>query len=119
MRVYACVRARVLCAIVIVCLCVCLRVYMSTVPPKWIVQQLLNPFTAPVCKISEPKIAQTLLLKVYFWGSITNIISILCVSIKILSHIIAKKKTKKLKDSNFALLLVVLKWHDGSERVNK
>ena len=34
-----------------------------------------------------------------------------------LSHTNAKKKTKRLKDSNFALLLVVLKGRHGSERV--
>ena len=80
-------------------------------------QQLLNSFTALGCKISELKSGQTLLLKVDFVGSITNLISISCVLIKILSHIAAKKKTKRLKDSNFALLLVVLKWCHGSERV--
>ena len=44
--------------------------------------------------------------------------SILCILIKVLSHTNAKKKTERLKDSNFALLLVVLKWYHGSESVN-
>ena len=42
----------------------------------------------------------------------------LCVLIKILSHISAKKKTKKPKGSNFALSVFVFKWHHGSKEVN-
>ena len=63
--------------------------------------------------------AQTRLLKVYLGGSVTNLISTLCVLIRILSHTNAKKKTKRLKDSNFSLLLVVPKRLHGSERVKQ
>ena len=42
----------------------------------------------------------------------------LCILMKILSHTSVKKKTKRLKVSNFALLLVIFKWHHGSEGVN-
>ena len=52
----------------------------------------IDPFTAPAHNISGLKCAQTRLLRVYFWGSITNLSSILCVLIKIPSHTNAKKK---------------------------
>ena len=43
----------------------------------------------------------------------------LCVLIQILSRDSAEKKTNKgVRVSNFALLLVVFKWHHGSEGVN-
>ena len=38
---------------------------------------------------------------------------------KILSHASAKKKRKRLKGLNFALLLVVFKWHQGSEGIKQ
>ena len=37
---------------------------------------------------------------------------------KICSHANAKNKQKGLRISNYLLLLVILKWHHGSERVN-
>ena len=50
-----------------------------------------------------------------FSSPITNLLSILCVLMKILSHANAKKKKKMVED--IALLLVVFKWNRGSERV--
>ena len=44
---------------------------------------VINPFTAPACKMSGPKAA------------------VLCVLMKILSHASAKKKTKRLKGFRF------------------
>ena len=41
----------------------------------------------------------------------------LCVLMKILSHANAEKKTESLKVSNFALLMIVFKWHYGTEGV--
>ena len=44
-----------------------------------------------------------------FSGPATYVLAILCVLMKILSHASAKKKTKMLNLSNFALLMVVYK----------
>ena len=58
-----------------------------------------------------------------FSGSLTHLLSLLCVSMKILSHASAKRKERKkekkgLRVSNFPLLLNVFKWHRGREGVN-
>ena len=54
-----------------------------------------------------------------FSGPITHLLSVLRVLMKILSHASAKKKTKGLKVSDFAVLLVaVFESHYGSEGVN-
>ena len=49
---------------------------------------------------------------------ITHLLWMLYVSMKILSRDSAKNKTETVTFSNFALLLVVVKWHHGSEGVN-
>ena len=48
---------------------------------------VINPFTAPACKMSGPKAA------------------VLCVLMKILSHASAKKKTKRIKGFRFRTLI--------------
>ena len=53
-----------------------------------------------------------------FFHPIILLFSMLYVFMKILLHANMKKKTKRLKISNFTLLLVVFKWHQSSERVN-
>ena len=53
-----------------------------------------------------------------FSSPVTHLLSVLCVLMKILSHTSVKKKTKRLRGSNFTLLLVIFKWHHGSEGVN-
>ena len=42
----------------------------------------------------------------------------LCVLMKIVLHASVKTKKKSLRVSNFILLLVVFKWHPGSEGIN-
>ena len=104
----------------------------------------LNPFTASACKLSGLKVhghpANSL-----FSGSISHLLSLLCVLIKILSHSSAKKKTEKLKGfdfrtfswscssditavkglkkglraSDFELLVVSFRRHHSSEGVKK
>ena len=54
-----------------------------------------------------------------FSGPIKHLVSMLCVLMKVLSHANAKKLKKDLRISNFAHLLVVFKWHHGSDGVNK
>ena len=54
----------------------------------------------------------------YFSGPAAHLFSILCVLMKTLSHANVKRRQKCLKVSDFALLLVVFKWHHGSEGVN-
>ena len=74
----------------------------------------INPFTAPACTISWLKSAHTC-LKTTFSGPITYVLSSMCVWMKIFSLVSAKKKTKRLKDFR-CRLLVVFKWHHGSQR---
>ena len=79
---------------------------------------MFHPFTTPACKISGVKDARTRLKNSIVSGLITNLFSVLCVWMKILSQASAKKKAKSLRVSNFALLLVVFKRLRGSEGVN-
>ena len=92
---------------------------------------ILNPFTAPACKISRLKYTRTCLYNSKFSGPLTHPFSVLCVLMKILSHTSVKNKTERLKGFrfwktrqkglrvlDFALLLVVFQWHHGSEWVN-
>ena len=81
----------------------------------------MNPFTAPACKISRLKDARTRLQTVYF-PVLWHLFSVLCVLMKILSHARKRREKRRRKKgwrvSNFALLLVVFKWHHGSEGIN-
>ena len=52
-----------------------------------------------------------------FPAPITNLISTVWVLIKISSHTVVKNIQKCVRISNFLLLLVVFKWHHGSEVV--
>ena len=51
-------------------------------------------------------------------GPITNLLSVLCVMMKNLSHASAEKGGEKTWVSNFEFILVVFKRHQGSEGVN-
>jgi len=66
---------------------------------------MFNPFTSPACKTSGLKSAHIHASKQYIFRSITNLISILCVLMKILSHANAKKR-KKLDDFKFRTFIV-------------
>ena len=79
---------------------------------------LINPFTAPACKISGLKDAQTCLQTVYFL--VLYHIYFQCYAFwwKSFQIPVQKRKLKDLRVSKLALLLVVFKWHHGSERVN-
>ena len=76
----------------------------------WLIRDgnlLLNAFTALACKISRLKTAHTHANST-FSGSITNLISILYVLLKMFSHANAKKKTTKttkLKDFQFCAFI--------------
>ena len=86
----------------------------SLAGPQHKLEGLFNPFTVPACQNSSLKDAWMRLQTVYF------LLSVLRVSMKILSHDSARKKKKRQKQfrvSHFALLLVVFKWHHGSEGV--
>ena len=76
----------------------------------WLQPQLwdLNCFTAPAIKISRLKNARTRLQPVYF-PVLWHLLSMLCLFVTTASH---------GSVSNSALLLVVFKWHRGSEGVN-
>ena len=60
----------------------------------------INPFTAPACKISRLKAC-----KQFIFRSYNNLLSMLCVSMKILSRASAKKKTKMLKRFRFCTFI--------------
>ena len=81
----------------------------------------LNPFTARACKIYGLKSARahTHLQTVYFPGPTTNLFSVLFVLMQTLSvsRVMRRKKEKCFRIWNFTLLLVVFKWHHGSERL--
>ena len=51
----------------------------------------VNPFTAPACKISRVKDAQTRLKNSIVSGLTTNLFSVLCILMKILLHASANK----------------------------
>ena len=73
----------------------------------WLIRDgnlVLNSFTAPACIISLLKTAHTDVSST-FSGSITNLISILYVLLKIFSHANAKRKTAKLKDLKFCTFI--------------
>ena len=76
----------------------------------WLIRDgnlVLNSFTAPACIISLLKTAHTDVSST-FSGSITNLISILYVLLKIFSHANAKRKTTKttkLKDLKFCTFI--------------
>ena len=61
----------------------------------------INPFTAPSCKISGLKNARKRPKNSIFSVLITDLFSVLCVLIKILSHASAKKRPKGLKGLKF------------------
>ena len=69
---------------------------------------LVNPFTAPAGETSGLKSAHTVTPanSRFSAGSITNLISILRVLLKILSHINAKNKTKRMNNFNFRTFIV-------------
>ena len=83
-----------------------------------------NPFAVPACKISGLKErCPEAPANSIFSSPMTHLLSMLCVSMKIVWHTNAKKKKKKKRGgggggANFALLLVFFKWHHGSEWVN-
>ena len=56
--------------------------------------------------------------KQYIFWSCNTLLPVLRVLMKILSHATWKRKQKSWRVSNFALLIVVFKWHHGSEGVN-
>ena len=61
----------------------------------------LNPFTAPACKISKLKDAGTRLQTLStFSGPITQLLSMLCVVMRVPSYASAEQKTKRLNNNN-------------------
>ena len=52
-----------------------------------------------------------------FPGPITNLLSVRCVLMSIFSRVTQKRKENCFRIWSFILLLVVLKWQNGSERV--
>ena len=63
---------------------------------------MLNPFTAPACKISGLKDAGTSLQNSIFFAPITRLLSMLCIVVKVLSRTSAKTKRQKgFRVSNF------------------
>ena len=85
-------------------------------PPQTVC--VFNPFIAPACKISGLKNTHGGVQTVHFRGSVTHLLSILCVLIEILSRIYAKKKKK---DEGFQIShfywSFFFKRHRGSEGV--
>ena len=84
-------------------------------PFQYVLKSTFNPLTAPAskCNISELKSAHTLANSI-FSGPRTNVISILCVLMKILSRANTKKKTKRLKVFNFRTFIACFQmtsWH--------
>ena len=65
----------------------------------------INPFTAPACKLSELKSAQTCLQTVYFSVLCqTNLFVILCILTEILSDAKVRKKIR-LNDFTFCVFI--------------
>ena len=61
----------------------------------------LNPFTAPACEMSKLKDAGTRLQTLsIFSGPITQLLSVLCVVVRVPSYASAEKKTKGLNNNN-------------------
>ena len=69
----------------------------------------LNKFWAEKCTVTP---AYNI-----FSHPITNLLSLQCILMRVLSH--ASMKKKILNSVKFHAFLVVFKWHHGSERVNK
>ena len=65
---------------------------------------LLNPFTALTCKIFRLKDAWTHLQTVYF-PLLSHLLSMLCVSVKILSHDSVKNKTETVQGFRFCTFI--------------
>ena len=83
------------------------RILRQTLTPL-----LPQPVKCPGCKMHARTYNQ------YIFQSYNNLLSMLCVLMKICSHAGVKKKTKRLMAFNFGtFLLVVFKWHHGSEAV--
>ena len=84
-------------------------------------REWINPFTATACKPSGMKDARTCVQTV-FSVPITHHLWMFCVFMIIHLHASATTTTtttkKGLRVWNFALLLVVFKWHHGSEEVS-
>ena len=79
-----------------------------------------NPFTATACEISGLKAARTRLQTVLFSDPITHLLSMLCVLINPFNMPERNRRKKKgWGVSNFALFLVVFKWHRDSEGVKQ
>ena len=78
---------------------------------------IINPFTAPACKISRLKDAWTCLKnRTFSWSYHTSTFNAMRFDDNPFTH--QYKKEKGLRVSNFALLTVIFKWHHVSEWVN-
>ena len=93
----------------IICLLLCLFSALSYGVGALQIPININPFTAPSCKLSGLKDERKRPQNGIFSGLITNLFSVLCVSMKILSHASAKKKTKRLKDVKFPTFIGLFK----------
>ena len=70
---------------------------------------IINPFTAPACKVSRLKEPQMRPQNSVFSSPITHLLSVISNLMKILSHASAKKKTKRLKVFKFHVFTVIFK----------
>ena len=89
----------------------------SGLVPLWILwlsnKYSINHFTAPASESSGLKESRTRLKNSIFSGPVTHLLSVLSVF-----HMpVRKRRQKGLRVSNFAVLLVVLKWDHGNEGV--
>ena len=78
---------------------------------------LFNPFTAPACKIFRLKVHRHP-CKLYFQPLYRIYFQCYAFSWKSFHVPVHKRQQKGIRVSNFTLLLVISKWHHGSEGVN-
>ena len=77
---------------------------------------LFNPFTASACKFFRAENCTNTPANGKYFDSVTNLIR--CMFWWKSFHILRRRRQRKsLRISNFALLLVVFKWHYGGEKV--
>ena len=76
----------------------------------------VNPFTAPACNFSGLKEARAHAHSIYS-GPLTHLLSMLRALMQLFHVPVQKRRQKSSRVSYLVLLLVVFKWHHGSEGV--
>ena len=84
-----------------------------------VVTTRINPFTAPCCKTSGLKDGLMRLQEFIFRSYRPSTFNAVRFDQNPFTLLVQKRRQKGLRVSNLALLMVVFKWHHGSEGVNQ